>query len=143
MSRQDFSRREFLKCALSMGGIVAVIAAVGFARADFTVAEGGVPQADIVIPAKPLDAVRYAADELKYHLDRAFGAAFEIVTEDAYDPSRKPCHFFLGGTKAAEKAGIPGRELRPDERFLKCVGERFYLVGRDSGIKYSSIPSMW
>ena len=84
------------------------VAVVGYAETlAFTVAKDGVPQVDIVVPAKPLDAVRYAADELKHHLDKAFGAKFEIVTEDACDLSRHPCHIFLGATKAAAKAGIP------------------------------------
>ena len=124
---------------------VAVSAAVvGYAETlMFTAARDGVPQADIVVPAKPLDAERYAADELKHHLDKAFGANFEIVAEDACDLARRPCHFFLGATKAAKAAGIPGRELKLDERVVKTSGNGLYLLGRDSGIKYDRIQCTW
>ena len=104
---------------MGCAAFAAVFAACGEARADFTVAENCVPKADIVIPAKPLDAERYAADELKYHLDKAFGADFRIVSEDDLRGGGLPYRFFLGDTKAAKAAGIPGRELKPDERFLK------------------------
>ena len=128
-----------MKCFMA----AAALAVCGVARAGFTVAEGGVPKADIVIPAKPLDAVRYAADELKYHLDKAFGADFRIVGEDVCDLGQMPRHFFLGGTKAAAAAAFPGRELKSDERCLKLIGNGLYLVGKDSGIKYGDIPKMW
>ena len=107
----------------------------------FLVATNGVPQADIVIPAKPPDAVRYAAEELKYHLDKTFGADFAIVAEDARAGGGMPFHFFLGDTKAARKAEIPGRVLKPDERCLSRKGDGLYLVGRDSGISRSDIPN--
>ena len=53
-----------------------------------------------------------------------------------------PFHFFLGDTKAAKAAGIPGRELKPDERCLKRKGNGLYLVGRDSDISRSAIPNI-
>ena len=109
----------------------------------FVIALKGVPQADIVVPAKALPAVRYAADELKYHLDKVFSADFEIVSEDRLDASRHPWHFYLGPTRAAAAGGIPGRELKRDERLLKTSGNGFYLVGNDSGISYEHIPFTW
>ena len=123
---------------------MAVVPTLAFGAVDsFIVAKDGVPQADIVVPAKPLDAERYAADELKHHLDKAFGANFEIVAENACDLARKPYHFFLGATKAAKAAGIPGRELKLDERVVKTSGNGLYLLGRDSDIKYAHIQCSW
>ena len=129
--------------ALSMAATLTLSAVGADKDGAFVVAKDGVPKADIVIPAKPLDAVRYAANELKYHLDKAFGADFAIVAEDALAGSKMPCHFFLGATKAAEVAKVPGRELKPDERYLKIQGNGLYLVGKDSNIKYAHIPKMW
>lgn len=127
---------------VGFAGTLAAFALCVVARGDFTVAENGVPKADIVIPANPLHAVRFAATELKYHLDKAFGADFRIVSEDAFDPAAMPCHFFLGKTKTSDAANIPGRELKPDERYIKLVGRNLYLVGHDSGVKRWHIQSM-
>ena len=137
--------RAYLRTTLSIDAIKKAFAAASSANdveALFLVASNGVPKADIVIPAKPLDAVRYAADELKYHLDKAFGADFKIVAEDACAGGGMQFHFFLGETKAAKAAGIPGRELKPDERYLKRKGNGLYLVGCDSGISRSAIPDI-
>ena len=105
----------------------------------FTVAENGVLKADIVMPAKPLDAERYAAIELKNHLDKAFGVPAVIIKENALRKSKYPFHFFVGATAAAKKAGIPGRELAPDEHVVKTRGNGFFLVGRDGPVKFRDI----
>ena len=135
--------RAYLRTVLSTDAIKKAFAVASGAKkgSPFLVAQGGVPKADIVIPAKPLDAVLYAADELKYHLDKAFGADFRIVSEDACADGGMPYHFFLGDTKAAKAAGILGRDLKPDERYLKHEGNGLYLVGRDSNISRSAIPN--
>ena len=111
--------------------------------AAFVVAKDGVIKADIVIPAKPLDAERYAADELKHHLDKAFSASMKIVSEGSFNPSNFPCHFYIGATAAAKRAGIPGRELKKDEHVVKTVGNGLFLLGRDSDIKYKDIGNIW
>ena len=132
------SKIDLLSCC------VVALASTAFGEVEdvpFLVASNGVPRADIVIPEKPLDAVRYAADELKYHLDKAFGADFKIVAEDACAGGGMPFHFFLGDTRAAKAAGIPERELKMDERYLKRKGNGLYLVGRDSDIGRSVIPN--
>ena len=113
------------------------------AKPAFVVAANGTPWADIVLPAKPLDAERYAADELKYHLDKALGAAFEIVNEDRFNPSNFPYHFYVGATRAAAAAKLQGRSLEPDERVLRTSGNGLYLLGRDSGISYRHIGYTW
>jgi hypothetical protein len=135
---------EMMKKLLMAG--VALTSALGFgatASVAFVVAEDGVPQADIVVPSKLSGAVQYAAEELKYHLDKAFGADFEIVGEDKFDSAARPYHFYLGATAAAAKAGLPGRELKPDERMLRTSGNGFFLLGDDSNIGYNSIPYTW
>ena len=108
----------------------------------FLVATDGVPKADIVIPENPKDAVRYAAEELKHHLDKAFDASFKIVTEDAIGESGMTYHFFLGDTKAAASAGIPSRELKMDERCLRHKGCGLYLIGRDTNTGRADITNV-
>jgi hypothetical protein len=105
----------------------------------FTIAESGNVCCDIVLPANPSGAERYAAEELKYHLDKAFGAKWEIVGENRFNPSNYPYHFFIGRTKAAAAAGLPGRELKRDERVLKTGDGAFFLLGDDNGVRYENI----
>ena len=111
--------------------------------AGFTLARDGKLYADIVIPAKPLDCERYAAEELKYHIDKAFGVAAEIVNEGRFDSRKYPFHIFIGATAAARAAGLPGRELKKDEWIVKTSGNGLFLLGRDSNIKYSDIGYTW
>lgn len=105
----------------------------------FTVAENGKLMADIIMPEKPLDVERYAAIELKHHIDKAFGASATILGEGGMGLSKCPFHFYVGATDAARKAGIPGRELAKDEHVVKTSGSGLFLVGRDEDIKYRDI----
>jgi len=127
--------------------VTAVAAWVWCGRAEekpaFVAAADGRAWADIVLPEKPLPVERYAADELKHHLDKATGLAYEIVNEGTFDPSRRPYHFYVGATKAAAAAGLPGRTLSPDERFLRTVGNGLYLLGRDGGSSLEGILATW
>ena len=64
--------------------------------------------AEIVIPAQADRIAHYAADELKYHLEKATGGSVEIAEETSRPPSvpRSVPVFYVGGTKAAKRAGI-------------------------------------
>lgn len=112
--------------------------------AAFTVAENGRLTVDIVIPAKPLDVERYAADELKHHLDKAFGASAVILKEDALAHSRCKGHIFVGATAAAKKAGLPGKPFSKDEHIVKTSGNGLFLLGYDADIAYADITKdLW
>lgn len=107
--------------------------------AAFTAAREGRVMSDIVIPAKANGVERYAAEELKYHLEKAFGLKWEIVGEDRFNPSNHPCHFFVGSTRSAAAKSLPGRRLVRDERVLKTVEGSLYLLGNDSNVRYERI----
>lgn len=106
---------------------------------SFTVAENGVLESDIVIPEKALDCERFAADELKYHIDKAFGVSISIIGENELSLSKLPYHFFIGATKSAKDSGIPGRMLAADEHIVRTSGRGLYLIGCDSAVKYNDI----
>lgn len=109
----------------------------------FTLVKEGRVRADIVIPATPLDCERYAADELKHHIDKAFGVSIEIIREDKKKLQRYPYHIFVGATAAAKAINLPGRKLKKDEWIVKTFGNGLYLMGRDSDIKYKDIGNVW
>ncbi len=111
------------------------------AHADFTVVSGGVPQADIVLPAKPNATERFAADELAYHLARMTGSDFTVISEAELAASRRPWHFFIGATAAAKAAGLDGSSLALEERRLKTDGSALFLLGRD--VNHGAIEDLW
>ncbi len=91
---------------------------------------GGKARAVIVVPEAALPAVRFAAEELRYHIERSTGADLPVVREgeaSAGDPA-----VFLGACRATAAAGIGTAELPPNGFILKRIGNRFFLVGDDS-----------
>ena len=93
--------------------VIAVACAAACASAEeaprMVVADGGKPFVDIVTPAKAKGVEKYAAEELKHHMDKAFGCSFAIVTEDSIAGSAHGAHIFVGATAAAGRAGFfPG-----------------------------------
>ena len=109
----------------------------------FTIAEKGRITADIVIPSLSDGIARYAAEELAYHIGKATGEEPQIVCEDKFRPENRPCHIFVGATKSAAAAGLPGRALKPEERMLKTVGNALYLMGGDVPMRYEHVGTTW
>lgn len=105
----------------------------------FELAKDGVPCAVIVTPEKPNGVEKYAAEELKYHLDKAFGAEFKVVGEDNADVSNTVYRIYLGATKAAATAGLPGRPFEEEEHLVKTVGPSLFLMGEDNNMKYEEV----
>lgn len=132
-----FNTRAFLAaafCAASLAGGCAKKE-----KAVFIVAANGRVASDIVLPANPKGAERYAAKELEHHLEKAFGLDWEVVSEDKFDPSNYPCHFFIGATKAAAAAGLPGREFVRDGHLVKTAPGAMFLMGGDSNVSFENI----
>ena len=125
-------------CCLSVASAQAMKAAdvsSRSAREGFAVlAENGRVVADIVLPDNPLYAERFAAEELKHHLEKALGATVEVLAESNGVSSCRTSHIYLGHTRAAEKAGLLAKPLKSEERLLRTVGNDLYLLGNDSRI---------
>lgn len=95
----------------------------------------------IILPEKATEAERFAAAELKYHVDAATGDESKIVAEGGVSEDGMP-RFHLGDTKAAKRLGLDYAALKPEERILKGVGDDVYLLGgADLGIT-ASWPSL-
>ena len=120
-----------------------VLVCAGVSGADvFVTAEGGLT-ADIVLPAKPTDIERFAAEELGYHLGKAFGVSPDVVGETALTAGVRTCHFYVGRTKAAASAGLLDRPLEDEERRLKSVVDGLCLVGGDRDMPYGEIETLY
>ena len=90
----------------------------------------GKAAATIILPNKPLPVVRFAAEELNYHLKRATGVALPIVPESR-SPQMGPL-VILGACQATADADIATAGLDPNTWILKLQGRRFFLAGNDS-----------
>jgi len=109
--------------------------------APLTLVSNGQPRARIVVPDNAVPVVKYAAEELQYHIRKATGAQLEIVSEARAD-SALPHRVFLGDCQATRKAGIafpgqadPAEEYARNERVkwgLRTVSQDLFLAGSDN-----------
>ncbi len=97
--------------------------------ADIELFTNGAVQGVIVLPEKPLEAERYAAQELQYHLEKATGATFAICPENEVPQAKH--RIYIGNTKAAGAAGIDVSVLAPSGYVVRTAGNDLYLAGRD------------
>ena len=63
----------------------------------------------IVLPCKPTASEKFAARELKHHLDMALGGNLQIVAEDSAPAQGR--RLFIGRVKALEDVGVYFYEL--------------------------------
>lgn len=103
---------------------VCIVASVG---AAVPLAENGTATAEIVLPVEAPPALRFAAQELKAHLDAMTGAEFMIV---AARTTGRPA-IVLGAT-AAEQAGLAVDSLARDGYLVGTRGDSVYIAGHDS-----------
>lgn len=127
---------------MSIVAVAALFLSAQHASADVCVFADGAYRADIVLPAEPNGVERYAAEELAYHFKKAFGAEPEVVNETSFDPTRHPCHIYLGATKAAAAAGLPVGKLADEEHVVKTVGNGLYLLGGDGDTRYNEVEKV-
>ena len=81
----------------------------------------------IVLPQTPTISERFAAKELKYHLEKATGRTFPIMSEEVM--SEGQCRFYIGNVKALARVGIDFATLKVEERIVKGVGKDVFLAG--------------
>jgi Domain of unknown function (DUF4838)/Glycosyl hydrolases family 2, sugar binding domain len=94
------------------------------------IATDGQPLATIIVPDDALPVVRFAAEELQYHVRRASGAELPILTESKMPESG--ALVILGACHATVEAGITPESLEPNEWVGKLTDDRLYLAGDDS-----------
>lgn len=97
---------------------------------DVPVVRDGAAVAVIVTADRPNAVVRYAAEELVYHVEKATGAKLSIVAESAL-PAASRSRIYLGATRAANAAGIDLRQIAAEAFVLRTSGSDLFIVGRD------------
>jgi hypothetical protein len=109
-----------------------LLSAGSLLRADVVLVDDGRPAAVIVTPDQPNAVVRYAAEELASHLEKASGVRLPVVTESAV-PAAPKSRVFLGATRAAQAAGIESAVLPPEAARLLTRANTLFIAGRDGG----------
>ncbi len=102
-------------------------------RADISIVRDAQAAAIIVTTDAPNAAVRYAAEELVYHIAKATGVSLAVVTE-ATVPANARARIYLGDTQAARSMGIEARQLATETFVLRSDREANALIiaGHDS-----------
>ncbi len=88
------------------------------------------PQTAIVIPDNATQVVRFAAEELQYHIKRASGAELPIVNES--QNSTAEGLVYLGPCKKTAQTNIVSEQLPPNGFVIKLIDSNLFLVGDDS-----------
>ncbi len=91
------------------------------------IAPGAGEAISIVLPAKPTISETFAAQELKYHLEKATGKSIPVVAEASAEGEGR--RLYVGNVKALAAAGIDYGQLDAEERIVKGVGRDVYMAG--------------
>ena len=100
---------------------------------EVVLAKAGMPQVAIVAPKGAPAPVRFAARELKEHLDLMTGGSFPVLDS-------RPAHgraIVLGDTLGARAAGIRADAIARDGYAIRTVGQTIYIAGRDDATQKS------
>ncbi|MCZ7600038.1 MAG: hypothetical protein M5U09_23040 [Gammaproteobacteria bacterium] len=108
-----------------------VLLAAGAALADVPVVTDGRAVATVVIPVDALPVVRYAADELVFHVKQASGATLPVVTADQA-PEGSP-QLRIGWYPPPRLPRFDPATLGLDACLLRAEGQVLTIFGRDSG----------
>ncbi len=100
-------------------------------RAEVPLVVDGQVKAVVVLPAEPSRVVKYAADELVYHVEKATGAKLTVVNQ-GQEP-KGLARVCLGPTTT---------KLSPDSFMLRTEGNALHIEGRDSDGKPLD-PNTW
>ena len=119
----------------------AVFAAAGVFAAPVSdgrigIAEGGKPLSRIVVAKDADKAARFAAADLKWHLDRITGGEFEIVEEGKSKgekgKSEELISIFVGPSEGAK---VNREDFKPQEFLVDIRPDAIVLAGRDKADK--------
>jgi len=125
---------RFFQCLLS----IVIGCAMGSPASAFYIVKDGRPTAVIVTAdsAENPKVIEYAANELKYHIEKATGATLPIVKEGELPTvNRKYAgRIYLGSCEAAKKAGVDASRLPPNSFIIKTSGSsNLFMAGKDGG----------
>ena len=103
-------------------------AAPAEARGNLLLVDKGAPTATIVLAEEPTRSAQFAAAELQYHVRKITGAPLPIRGDDAPVQGNR---ILVGDSRAAERLGLSGGDLKPQEYLIRFAPGAVVLLGRD------------
>ena len=92
---------------------------------------------NIVLPEKPTESERTAAEELSLHLEKAIGKPVKVIREG----TRGTAPFlYVGATLFAREKGVLSRQFEQEEWLLQACGKDALILagGEPRGVLYAS-----
>jgi hypothetical protein len=83
----------------------------------------------IVIPDKPIRPVKFAAEELQYHIRRATGIELPVVKKSDFREGNIPV--FIGWDSIPQKYGVGKIKLPPNGYLIKVTDKALFFAGDD------------
>lgn len=99
--------------------------------AGFEVVINHTPNAVIVIPDQTKATVKYAAEELVYHIEKSTQARLSVVRESELSASDRQ-RIYLGETQAARAANIFPQQLPLETFVIRTQADALFIAGNDA-----------
>lgn len=136
---------HLLSRPISLLSALLVLLVVDAAKADdaqkHVIVEDGIARAAIVVGSSKIHLAQAAAEDLRWHLERASGAKLPLVQEkDADELKGDPIRFVVGDGELSRKLGVKVDGLKPEEYRIRSVGRDIVIVGHDLGEKLKRRP---
>lgn len=123
---QRYGAPAFMRRALVCASAALTFCVCFAGGKDVQLVQGGRAIAEIVIAADADKAARFAATDLKWHLEKMTGVSFDIVTPETSHPSSLP--ICVGDSSLTQ---VKGSDLAPQRFCVSVQADRIELVGRD------------
>lgn len=94
------------------------------------IVKNGAAQAVIVIPGACTKVVEVAAEELRFHIEKATGVRLDVITEGTPMPEQMAL-IFLGPCRRTREVGINPIKLPATAYCIRIMGREMFLVGKD------------
>lgn len=122
-----------VNASYSLAALIAlIVGALNASRADLPIVLDGKPAAVIVTPDRPTAVVRYAAEELAVHIEKATGARLDVTIESKV-PAGALNRLFLGPCEITRAAGVDVSKLPPETFVLRTSERALMIAGEDGG----------
>ena len=112
-------------------GLILLLTAWSGSAKPLELVRRGKAAAVIVTGETPSVIVRFAVEELNWHIKQATGQELLVAGENVV-PRKPPRRIYLGDCKAARAAGIDAAALPFDGYVVKTTENEAYIVGNDS-----------
>lgn len=99
--------------------------------AQVSLVRDGEANAVLLRADEPSLVVRYAIEELVWHVRKATGVTLKVMPESE-EPVEVHTRIYIGQTDAARRNGIDPERLQREAYTIRSIGNDLFIVGRDS-----------